>query len=148
MDILKKYYTDAYSLIRKVDVKGWVVFDTPYGPYPAADPMNWWQFMTEKEYLRTMNDYHYYQLYTSAQVPRRNRVPGVATARCTALQRPVVLRCNGPLYCVATRFKPIRRLPFPPAGTISAHVRACRHVSRPQMRRTVSRSCMCCAVDR
>ena len=87
MDILKKYYTDAYSLIRKVDVKGWVVFDTPYGPYPAADPMNWWQFMTEKEYLRTMNDYHYYQLYTSAQVPRRNRVPGVATARCTALQR-------------------------------------------------------------
>ena len=94
MDILKKYYTDAYSLIRKVDVKGWVVFDTPYGPYPAADPMNWWQFMTEKEYLRTMNDYHYYQLYTSAQVPRRNRVPGVATARCTALQRPVVLRCN------------------------------------------------------
>lgn len=68
VDILKKYYTDAYSLIRKVDVKGWVVFDTPYGPYPAADPMNWWQFMTEKEYLRTMNDYHYYQLYTSAQV--------------------------------------------------------------------------------
>lgn len=134
MDILKKYYTDAYSLIRKVDVKGWVVFDTPYGPYPAADPMNWWQFMTEKEYLRTMNDYHYYQLYTSAQVP--------------LWPQHGARRCNGALCCVATRFKPTRRLPFPPAGTISAHVRACRHVSRPQMRRTVSRSCMCCAVDR
>ena len=100
MDILKKYYTDAYSLIRKVDVKGWVVFDTPYGPYPAADPMNWWQFMTEKEYVRTMNDYHYYQLYTSAQVPLwpqhgARRCNGalccVATARCAALQ-PVLSR--------------------------------------------------------
>lgn len=69
VDVLKKYYYDAYDIVRnKVgDQKGWFVFDTPYGPYPGADPLNWWQFMMEGKYTKTANDYHYYQLYTPTQ---------------------------------------------------------------------------------
>lgn len=67
VDVLKKYYTDAYNLVRKITDNGYLVFDTPYGPYPGADPLNWWQFMMEPQYKKTANDYHYYQLYTPTQ---------------------------------------------------------------------------------
>jgi hypothetical protein len=104
VDVLKKYYVDAYNLIRKVDQNGWVVFDTPYGPYPGADPINWWQFMTEAPYVRTMNDYHYYQLYTSSQVRVRTAAAvGVGCNGKCARRWSSADYCCSVSRCVATR---------------------------------------------